>query len=200
MTGKHRRLAAVTGLGLLLLAGMPMLASPARADAYLDGQTGTVEWRIPDLGIDGLLSETAAPKVVTRDFTVGSGQGVADLGYYPSLSLAATAEALVFSFSEGWCCLSVRREAFTGPVVTFPALPDDQDLQVEVGESTIPVTPADLMINGNRITIDLSGRDISNGHFTLLVRPGSNLAERATLALIGAGLIALGTVRRRWLA
>jgi len=190
----------VTGLGFALLAGMLMVASPARAEADLDGQTGTVEWRIPDLGIDAPLSGTAAPKVVTRDFTVGSGQAVTDLGYYPSLSLEATADALVFSFSEGWCCLSVRAEAFVGPVVTFTALPDDQDLQVEIGEGSIPVTPADLSITGNRIAIDLSGRDISNGHFTLVVRPGSNLAERATLALIGAGLIALGTVRRRWLA
>lgn len=199
MTGKHRRSAAMTGLGLLLLAGLPMAASPARADADLEGQPGTVEWRIPDVGIDGLLSETAAPKVVTRDFTVGGGPGVTDLGFYPSLSLEATAEALVFSFSEGWCCLSVRHEAFVGPVVTFTALPDDQDLQVEIGDGTIAVEPADLLINGNRIAVDLSGRDISNGRFSLLVRPGSNLAERATLALIGAGLIALGTVRRRWL-
>ena len=187
------------GLGLLLLAGSPMLATPARAEAGLEGQTGTVEWRIPDVGIDGLLSETAAPKVVTRDFTVGTGPGVTDLGFYPSLSLEATPEALVFSFSDGWCCLSVRHEAFVGPVVTFTALPDDQDLQVAIGEGTVPVEPADLLVNGNRIAVDLHGRDIRNGHFTLLVRPGSNLAERATLALIGAGLIALGTVRRRWL-
>jgi hypothetical protein len=184
----------------LLLAGVLISASPARAEADLDGQTGTVEWRIPDLGDDGLLSEAAAPKVVTRDFTVGSGSGVSDLGFYPSLSVAATAEALVFSFSEGSCCLAVRRETFVGPVVTFPALPDDQDLQVEIGEGSIPIAPADLLVNGNRIAVDLSGRDIGGGRFSLLVRPGSNLAERATLALIGIGLIALGTVRRRWLA
>jgi hypothetical protein len=190
----------VTGLGLLLLAGLPMAATPARADAGLEGQPGTVEWRISDVGIGGLLAEAGAPKLVTRDFTVGTGPGVTDLGFYPSLSLETTADALVFSFSDGWCCLSDRREAFVGPVVTFTALPDDQDLQVEIGEGTIPVEPADLLINGNRIAVDLSGRDIRNGHFSLLVRPGSNLAERATLALIGAGLIALGTVRRRWLA
>jgi hypothetical protein len=200
VTGKVRRSDALTGLGLLLLAGLLTVASPARAEADLDGQPGTVAWRIPDLGIDGPLSGAAAPKVVTGDFTVGKGPGVADLGYYPSLSLEATADALVFSFSEGGCCQFVRRETFVGPVVVFPALPDDQDLQVEIGEGTIPITPADLLVTGNRLAIELSGRDISNGHFTLLVQPGSNLAERATLALIGAGLIALGTVRRRWLA
>ena len=186
--------------GLLLLAGALMLASPARAEADLDGQTGTVEWRIPDVGIDGLLSQTAAPRVVTRDFTVGSGPGVTNLGFYPSLSLDATPEALTFGFSEGWCCLSVRHEVFVGPVVTFTSLPEDQDLQVSIGESTVPLSPADLQVNGNRIAVDLNGRDISNGHFTLLVRPGSNLAERVTLAFIGFGLIALGTIRRRWLA
>ncbi len=190
----------MTGLALLLLAGLLTAASPARAESDLDGQTGTVEWRIPDLGLDGPLSDTGAPNLVTGDFTVGKGPGVSDLGYYPSLSLTASADTLAFRFSEGWCCQSVRREAFIGPVVVFPGLPDDQDLHVEIGEGNIPITPADLLVNGNRIAIDLSGRDISNGHFTLLVRPGSNLAERATLALIGAGLIALGTVRRRWLA
>ena len=138
--------------------------------------------------------------MVTRSFTVGQGPGIADLGFYPSLSLQATDGALAFAFSEGWCCLATGDEAFVGPVVTFPLLPDDQDMQVEIGDGTIPLTPADLLVNGNRIAIDLRGRDISGGRLTLLVSPGSNLAERATLALIGLGLIALGTVRRRWLA
>jgi hypothetical protein len=137
---------------------------------------------------------------VTRRFTVGQGTGVTDLGFYPSLSLEATDGALAFRFSEGWCCLATGGEAFVGPVVTFISLPDDQDLQVEIADSTIPVTQADLLVNGNRIAVDLRGRDISGGRLTLLVGPGSNLAERATLALIGIGLIALGTLRRRWLA
>jgi len=181
----------------MLLAGLLMAAPAAHAETGLDGQTGTVEWRVPDLGVDLLLSKTSAPKPVTRNFTVPA---VTDLGFYPSLNLEATAETLLFSFSEGWCCLSVRRDTFVGPVVTFTSLPDDQDLQVEIGEGTIPVTPDNLLVSGNRIAVDLGGRDIGGGRFTLLVRPGSNLAERATLALIGVGLIALGTVRRRWLA
>jgi hypothetical protein len=165
----------------------------------LTGQTGTLEWYLPDLGADRPLAEPAAPRVVIRSFTVGDGREVTDLGFYPSLSLDATGDALAFTFSEGWCCLSVRGESFAGPVVTFTSQPDDQDLQVTVGDSSFPVTPDDLLVNGNRIAVDLRGRDISRGRLTLLVGPGSNLAERATLALIGIGLIALGTIRRRWL-
>ncbi len=168
---------------------------PTLAAGPLAGQAGVVEWRVPNLG-----AEPAPAGVVTRDFTVGGGQAVTDLGFYPSLSLDVTDEALVFTFSEGWCCLSAGDEAFVGPVVTFTSLPDDEDLQVATGDGTIPVMLDDVLVNGNRIAVDLRGRDISGGHLTLLVGPGSNLAERATLALIGIGLIALGSVRRRWLA
>ena len=185
---------------MVLLAAGLMAAPPARAEADLNGQTGTVEWRRSDLGLDQPLSEAPAASVVTRDFTVGNGPAVTDLGFYPSLSLEVTADKLVFSFSEGWCCLSAHHDTFLGPVVTFTSLPDDQDLQVTIGDGTIPVTPADMLVDGNRIAVDLRGRDISGGHLTLLVRPGSNLTERVTLGLIGIGLIALGTVRRRWLA
>ena len=183
-----------------LLSLLSLAAPPALAAGTLAGQTATVEWRVPDLGVDRLRSESRNPSVVTREFTVGVDPGITDLGFYPSLSLEAGEQALVFTFSEGWCCQSVGGEALVGPVVTFTSLPDDEDLQVTIGDSTIPVTPADLMVNGNRIAVDLRGHDISGGRLTLLVSPGSNLAERATLALIGIGLIALGTVRRRWLA
>jgi hypothetical protein len=70
---------------------------------------------------------------------------------------------------------------------------------VSIGEGTIPLNPADVSVSGNRIAIDLRGRDISGGRMTLLVKPGSNPAERVTLGLIGLGLIALGLLRRRWL-
>jgi hypothetical protein len=188
----------VPALRLLFLAGMLLAAPPAGAAGGLNGQTGTVEWRVPNLSVDPLITQDQAPSVVTRDFTVGNGPAVTDLGFYPTLSLEATDDALVFTFSEGWCCLSVGSEPFVGPVVTFTSMPGNQDLQVVIGDSSIPLTMADLLVDGNRIAIDLRGRDISGGRITLLVRPGSNLAMRATLALIGIGLIALGSVRRRW--
>ncbi len=187
----------VQGSALAFLALLTFLtqAPLALAAGPLAGQGGMVEWRVPNLG-----AEPAPAAVVTRDFAVGGGREVTDLGFYPSLSLDATDEALVFSFSEGWCCLSADDAAFVGPVITFTSLPDDEDLEVTIGDGTIPVTLDDVQVTGNRIAVDLRGRDISGGRLTLLVGPGSNLAERATLALVGIGLIALGTIRRRWLA
>ena len=178
-----------------------LLAAPAaHAEADLDGQHATVQWRNANLGLDRPLVDSAATTLVSRDFTVGDGPGVTDLGFYPSLSLQATPDRLEFSFSAGWCCLLDHRDAFVGPVVTFTSLPDDQDLQVTIGDGTIPLTPADVQVDGNRIAVDLHGRDIGGGRLTLLVHPGSNLAERVTLGLIGIGLITLGILRRRWLA
>jgi hypothetical protein len=179
-----------------LLALLP--AVPASAQVDLQGQTATVEWRVAEVGPDP-LEGTRLPDKVTRTFTVGSGEAVSDLGFYPSLSLAATAEALVFSFSEGWCCLTARKDMMVGPVVTFTSLPEEEDLQVSIGEGSIPLSPADVLVSGNRIAIDLRGRDISGGRMTLLVKPESNPVERVTLGLIGLGLIALGALRRHWL-
>jgi len=179
----------------LALAGR----APARAAVTLLGQTGTVEWRLPDLDADRAISDPKEPAVVSREFTVGEGTEVTDLGFYPSLTLDVSDAALAFTFSEGACCLSAGGKAFIGPVVTFTSLPTDEDLTVQIGDTNLAVSPADLQVNGNRIAVDLRGRDISGGHLTLLVTFGSNVAERATMALIGIGLIGLGTVRRRWM-
>jgi hypothetical protein len=189
----------LAGLKLLLAAGLTALlvATPATAAESLIGQTGTLTWRTAEVREEPSLSDPATSHPVSRDFTIAAGRVVSDLGFYPSLSLDATANRLVLSFSDGWCCLAERGEDFVGPVITLTSLPADQDLQVSVAESNLGVTGTDLLVSGNRIAIDLRGHDISGGHIALIVAPGSNIAERATLALIGIGLITLGLIRPR---
>ena len=185
-------------LRLLCLVALPAVVL-ARADITLAGQSGRLEWHVPDPGDVSPLAEPPEAAPPSRDFIVGRGPEVTALGSYPSVSLEASGDALAFSFSEGWCCRSVAGDRFVGPVVTFTSLPADEDLGVTIGDTNLAVTASDLLVSGNRIAVDLRGRDISGGRLTLLVAAGSNVTQRVTLALIGLALIALGMVRRRWL-